>query len=144
MNRDGIIASCEGDVPGHDHGLFDPQMPWVHAFQANPNWIDPAKNQLTLAHCTLPLDMAESYQFDTHFESGIGVGIHGVMKKGDVTIVKVGSSLNEFYCEEGDDLGESIPQRPLPDPNRDPDGRPGDLLPQVELRQSPSGDLWPS
>jgi L-fucose isomerase, C-terminal domain. len=23
------------------------------------------------------------------------------MKKGDVTIVKVGSSLNEFYCEEG-------------------------------------------
>jgi L-fucose isomerase-like protein len=45
--------------------------------------------------------MAESYQFDTHFESGIGVGIHGEMKTGDVTIVKVGSSLNEFYCEEG-------------------------------------------
>jgi L-fucose isomerase-like protein len=104
MNRDGIIASCEGDVPAMITAYSILKCLGVHAFQANPNWIDPAKNQLTLAHCTLPLDMAESYQFDTHFESGIGVGIHGVMKKGDVTIVKVSSSLNEFYCEEGEIL----------------------------------------
>ena len=101
MNRDGIVASCEGDVPAMITAYAILQCLGVHAFQANPNWIDPLKNQLTLAHCTLPLDMADSYQFDTHFESGIGVGIHGVMKPGDVTIVKVGSSLNEFYCEEG-------------------------------------------
>ena len=104
MNRDGIIASCEGDVPAMITAYSILKCLGVHAFQANPNWIDPAKNQLTLAHCTLPLDMAESYQFDTHFESGIGVGIHGVMKKGDVTIVKVSSTLNEFYCEEGEIL----------------------------------------
>ena len=101
MNRDGIIASCEGDVPAMITAYSILKCLGVHAFQANPNWIDPVKNELTLAHCTLPLDMADTYQFDTHFESGIGVGIHGVMKKGDVTIVKVGSSLNEFYCEEG-------------------------------------------
>jgi hypothetical protein len=61
-------------------------------------------------------------QFDTHFESGIGVGIHGEMKKGDVTIVKVGSSLKRILLRRRRDFGESIPQRPLPDPNRRADG----------------------
>jgi hypothetical protein len=104
MNRDGIVASCEGDVPAMITAYAILKKLHQHAFQANPNWIDPVKNQLTLAHCTLPLDMAKSYAFDTHFESGIGVGIHGEMALGDVTIVKVGSSLNEFYCEEGEIL----------------------------------------
>ena len=76
MNRDGIIASCEGDVPAMITAYSILKCLGVHAFQANPNWIDPVKNELTLAHCTLPLDMADTYQFDTHFESGIGVGIH--------------------------------------------------------------------
>lgn len=101
LNQDGIIASCEGDVPAMITAEAILLSLHLHAFQANPNWIDPMKNELTLAHCTLPLDLAESYQFATHFESGIGLGIHGEMKTGDVTIVKVGASLNEFYCEEG-------------------------------------------
>jgi hypothetical protein len=69
-------------------------------FQANPNWIDPVENELTLAHCTLPLKMCESYTFDTHFGSGIGVGIHGELKEEDITIVKISSSLELFYIEE--------------------------------------------
>jgi hypothetical protein len=101
LNSDGIIASCEGDVPAMITAYAILCILKQHAFQANPNWIDPVKNELTLAHCTLPLDMAETYEFDTHFESGIGVGIHGEMTLGDVTIAKVGSSLSEFYCEEG-------------------------------------------
>lgn len=101
LNRDGIIASCEGDIPSliTAYELYSALK--VKAFQANPNWIDPVKNELTLAHCTLPLDMAFGYSFDTHFESGIGLGIHGVMKTGDVTVVKIGSELKEFYVEEG-------------------------------------------
>ena len=70
------------------------------SFQANPNWIDPVKNEITLAHCTLPLKMVRNYVFDTHFESGIGVGIHGDLDLGAITIVKISSSLELFYVEE--------------------------------------------
>ena len=73
----------------------------AHSFQANPQWIDPINNTIELAHCTLPLDMANKITYDTHFESGIGIGIHGEMNLGDVTIVKIGSSLSEFYVSEG-------------------------------------------
>ena len=71
------------------------------SFQSNPNWIDPVKDEITLAHCTLPLRLTTSYLFDTHFESGIGVGIHGELKEEGITIVKIGSKLDEFYVSEG-------------------------------------------
>ncbi len=102
LNKEGIIASCEGDIPAMITAYEVQKVLGLHCFQANPNWIDPTKNELTLAHCTLPLDMAESYTFDTHFESGIGVGIHGEMRLGPVTIVKISADLKEFYLEEGE------------------------------------------
>lgn len=101
LNEKGVTAACEGDVPSMLTTFCLGRLLKEHAFQANPCWIDAKENTVLFAHCTLPLDMAESYEFDTHFESNIGVGIHGVMKKGKVTIVKLSSDLNSFYAEEG-------------------------------------------
>lgn len=42
------------------------------------------------------------YTFDTHFESGIGVGIRGYMKEGPVTIFKVSGDLSRHFVEEGE------------------------------------------
>lgn len=100
-NEKSVIASCEGDVPAMITAYTVLKVLGLHSFQANPQRIDVEKNRVGFAHCTLPLDMAESYHFDTHFESGIGLGIHGEMKKGDATVVKVSSSLEEFYVSEG-------------------------------------------
>lgn len=102
LNKEGVIGTCEGDIPSMLTAYVILKVLKAHCFQANPNWIDPEANELTLAHCTLPLDMADSYEFDTHFESGIGVGIHGVMKKGPVTVCKISPDLKEFYAEEGE------------------------------------------
>ena len=102
FNDEGITAACEGDIPSMITMFILKKQFNSLSFQANPNWIDPVKNEITLAHCTLPLKMTRDYVFDTHFESGIGVGIHGNLDLGAVTIVKISSNLELFYTEEGE------------------------------------------
>jgi len=101
LNRDGIIASCEGDVPAMITAATILKVLGLHSFQANPQWIFQDENAVEFAHCTLPLDMAESYEFETHFESGIGLGIHGELTPGECTVLKIGSSLTEFFASDG-------------------------------------------
>ena len=55
-----------------------------------------------MAHCTIPLNMVERYELDTHFESGIGVGIRGYMKEGPVTLFKVSGDLSRHFIAEGE------------------------------------------
>ena len=57
---------------------------------------------MLFAHCTIPFNMVERYVLDTHFESGIGVGIRGYMKEGPVTIFKVSGNLERHFIEEGE------------------------------------------
>jgi len=45
--------------------------------------------------------MVESYELDTHFESGIGVGVRGFMKAGPVTLFKVSGDLSRHFVAEG-------------------------------------------
>lgn len=56
---------------------------------------------MKFAHCTIPFNMVERYELDTHFESGIGVGIRGYMANGDVTIFKVSGDLQRHFIEQG-------------------------------------------
>ena len=69
-------------------------------FQANPSQIDPVSGTMLLAHCTVPFNMVERYSYDTHFESGIGVAIHGELAKGNVTLFKTSADLGRMFCEE--------------------------------------------
>ena len=73
----------------------------VSGFQANPANINPETGELLFAHCTIPLNMVERYEFDTHFESGIGVGIRGFMRPGPVTIFKLSPDLSRQFIAEG-------------------------------------------
>jgi L-fucose isomerase-like protein len=73
----------------------------ISGFQANPSSIDPETGEMVFAHCTIPLDMVNSYELDTHFESGIGVGIRGYMQEGPVTIFKVSGDLRRHFIAEG-------------------------------------------
>jgi L-fucose isomerase-like protein len=70
---------------------------------ANPAQLDEAANTLWLAHCTIPRSMVESYKLRSHFESGIGVGIQGVIANGPVTLVRIGgTSMERIWIAEGD------------------------------------------
>jgi len=101
LNAEGIVAGCEGDVPAMLSMKIIQALTGVSGFQANPATIDPEKGEMLFAHCTIPLNMVECYELDTHFESGIGVGIRGYMKEGPVTIFKVAGDMSRHFIAEG-------------------------------------------
>lgn len=102
LNSEGVVAGCEGDVPAMLSMKITQSLLGVSGFQANPASINPETGEMLFAHCTIPFNMVERYEFDTHFESGIGVGIRGYMKEGPVTIFKVSGDLSRSFIEEGE------------------------------------------
>ena len=101
LNAEGIVAGCEGDVPTMLSMAIIKALTGFSGFQANPSRINPETGEMLFAHCTIPLNMVERYEFDTHFESGIGVGIRGYMQEGPVTIFKVSGDLSRHFIAEG-------------------------------------------
>ena len=101
LNAEGIVAGCEGDVPAMISMMIVRSLLGVSGFQANPSKIDPETGELIFAHCTIPLNMVERFEYDTHFESGIGVGIRGFMKEGPVTVFKVSGDKSRHFIAEG-------------------------------------------
>lgn len=102
LNSEGIVAGCEGDAPAMVSMIIARSLTGKSGFQANPARVNVEKGEVLFAHCTIPLNMVEGYEFDTHFESGIGVGIRGFMKEGPVTVFKVSGDLTRFFAEEGE------------------------------------------
>lgn len=101
LNAEGIVAGCEGDVPAMLSMAIAQALTGETGFQANPASIDPETGEILFAHCTIPLNMVERYELDTHFESGIGVGIRGYVKEGPVTIFKTSGDLSRHFIAEG-------------------------------------------
>lgn len=101
LNSEGVVASCEGDVPAMLSMLIAQALTGVTGFQSNPSKIDPQTGEMLFAHCTIPFNMVQRFELDTHFESGIGVGIRGYMEEGDVTLFKVSADMKRFFAEEG-------------------------------------------
>ena len=105
FNSEGVPASCEGDVPALLSMMIAHALTGVSGFQANPAQIDVKTGRMLFAHCTIPFNMVEDWQFDTHFESGIGVGIHGLFPEGPVTVFKVSGDLRRHFAAEGELIG---------------------------------------
>jgi len=101
LNAEGLVAGCEGDVPAMLSMMVGRALCHVSGFQSNPAYIDTQTGQMLMAHCTIPLDMVERYEYDTHFESGIGIAIRGYMKEGPVTIFKLAGDLSRHFAAEG-------------------------------------------
>ena len=101
LNSEGIVAGCEGDIPTLLSMVLANAVTGVSGFQANPAHINPETGEMLFAHCTIPFNMVERYELDTHFESGIGVGIRGYMKNGAVSIFKVSGNLKRHFVAEG-------------------------------------------
>lgn len=101
LNQEGIIATCEGDVPSLLTMFIVKSLTQQSSFQANPCRIDTSVNEMVLAHCTVPLDMCQKYVFDTHFESGLGIGVKGELYQKTITLIKFSSSLERIILMKG-------------------------------------------
>lgn len=101
LNKEGIVATCEGDIPTMVSMHILNKITGQRGFQANPSRIDVEGGKMILAHCTLPLDMVDKYYLDTHFESGIGVAVKGYLKEEKVTIFKLSRNLKDYFVTSG-------------------------------------------
>ncbi len=102
LNQEGIIAGCEGDIPTLISMIIAHQLTDQPIFMANPACIDQEKNEIIFAHCTIPVNMCESYEWKSHFESGMGIAICGKVKEGPVTIFKLDGNLEKYFLAEGE------------------------------------------
>ena len=102
FNADGIPAACEGDVPALLSMMAAQALMGCSGFQANPSRINVESGEILFAHCTVPFNMVGNWQYDTHFESGIGVGIHGELPEGPVTVFKLSGKLDRHFAAEGE------------------------------------------
>ncbi|MDE6946392.1 MAG: hypothetical protein K2P14_04325 [Anaeroplasmataceae bacterium] len=101
LNKNGCIGTCEGDIMAMISMQIVQALTGQSSFQANPSRINVENNSIVFAHCTLPFDMVDDYQLDTHFESGIGVAIKGELKTGKVTVFRMSSDLKHYFVSGG-------------------------------------------
>ena len=100
LNSEGFTATCEGDVPAMISMAVARKLTGCPGFQANLSQI--SGDDLLFAHCTVPLSMTRNWVYDTHFESGIGVAVHGEIPEGPVTIFKLSPDFDRAFILEGE------------------------------------------
>ncbi|MDR0972582.1 MAG: fucose isomerase [Prevotellaceae bacterium] len=102
LNDEGIIAGCEGDLQSVFTMLVVKTLTGKDSFMANPSAIDQATNEMTLAHCTVGLRQTQQFILRSHFESGKGIGIQGLLPENvPVTLVKCGGvALDEYFVAD--------------------------------------------
>lgn len=103
LNDEGIVAGCEGDMQTLMSMLLVKRLCGAEAFMANPSQL--TETTTLLAHCTIPLKMCDEITLRSHFESGIGVAIQGVLPLTDYTIFKWGGvNLDRYFVTEAQAL----------------------------------------
>jgi L-fucose isomerase-like protein len=59
-------------------------------------------HDVVLSHCTIAPRLTTRFRYRTHFESGLGVAIAGVLKKGErATILRFSNTLEKLRAGEG-------------------------------------------
>lgn len=102
LNEEGITAACEGDEASLLSMDICRALTGRASFQCNPSSMDLPNRTMVLAHCTVPFSMVGKYEFMSHFESNLGVGIRGQMKEGPVTVFKISPNLADYHLIEGE------------------------------------------
>jgi L-fucose isomerase-like protein len=99
LNDRGIPAGCEGDLTSIV-GLMlaqavTGQIPWM------ANLVRVMDNKVKFAHCTAPTNLLDSFQIDTHFETGKGTAVAGIFTDEEVTIFRLNSDLSKSFMASG-------------------------------------------
>ena len=99
LNDEGIVAGCEGDMQTLLSMYLVKRLCGAPSFMANPSNLTDKTSML--AHCTIPLTMCDETIVRSHFESGIGVAIQGLLPLTDYTLFKWGGpQLDRYFVTE--------------------------------------------
>ena len=97
LNDFGIPAGCEGDIPVLLTLMACKKLTGEPGFMGNPARIQ-SDGKILLAKCTIALNMTKKHEYTTHFESGIGVAIHGEVEPGEYTLVKLSNDMKRLLA----------------------------------------------
>ena len=97
LNDEGIPAGCEADIPVLLTMMACKRLTGEVAWMGSPARIQP-DGKILLAKCTIALSMTTKHEYTTHFESGIGVAIHGEVEPGDYTLVKLSHDMKRLLA----------------------------------------------
>lgn len=97
LNDEGIPAGCESDIPVLLTMMACKKLTGQVGFMGSPARIQ-TDGQILLAKCTIALSMTTKHEYTTHFESGIGVAIHGEVEPGEYTLVKISPDLKQLLA----------------------------------------------
>ncbi len=99
LNDEGIVAGCEGDMQSLISMYLAKRICGETAFMANPSQLTDQSSML--AHCTIPLSFCDETIVRSHFESGIGVAVQGLLPLTDYTLFKWGGpQLDRYFVAE--------------------------------------------
>ena len=97
LNDEGIPAGCEGDIPVLLTMMACKKLTGEPAWMGSPARVE-TDGRILLAKCTIALKMTTKHEYTTHFESGIGVAIHGEVEPGEYTLVKLGHDMKRLLA----------------------------------------------
>ena len=102
LNAEGIYAACEGDTRSLLSMAVLGEISGEPCFMSNPSRLNTEKSTMLFAHCTLPINMPETYSLDTHFESGISIAVRGEFTSGDFTLFKCRENMRDYFVQKGE------------------------------------------
>jgi L-fucose isomerase-like protein len=107
LNDMGLPAACEGDSGAMVSMAVSRAVTGIPGFMANISDIDVKSGEIWLTHCTVAPNLCERFDFNTHFESGLGLAVQGDFKFGvPVTLFRLGGSdLRKYFISGARMLG---------------------------------------
>jgi len=100
LNDEDFVMGCEGDIPATAAMIVLSEISKSPTFMANVSSV--RGRNLVLTHCTIAPRLTSSFRYRTHFESGLGVAIAGVLRKGKrVTILRFDNTFQKLRAGEG-------------------------------------------
>ncbi len=99
FNDMNIPAGCEGDICSITgmmlvQALLD-KIPWM------ANLIKVSLDCVRFAHCTAPTNLLDSFEVDTHYETGLGTAVAGKFAAQQVTLFRMDNDLSKAFISEG-------------------------------------------
>lgn len=103
LNKDGIIAGCEGDKQTVLSLLIAKAATGKTGFMANPSLIMKDKNEMVLSHCMIDPSLTQKYVIRSHYETLSGIALQGILPTGAITIFKIGGKqLERNFISKGE------------------------------------------
>lgn len=98
-NFNGIPAGCEGDITTIASIMLIKELTGQIAWMANMAAVH--SESIFMAHCTVPIQLAESFEIKTHYETDESAAIEASLDLEEVTIFRMNKNLDKAFIAEG-------------------------------------------